>query len=224
MAALASCGYQTVSLAALLDWLLHSQPLPEKAVLITFDDGYESVYQEAWPHLRARGFGFTVFLITDYCGRDNQWAGQPASVPVQALMSWQQVADLAAEGCEFGAHTRSHPPLPRLQAAQIEQELLGSKQQIEAQIGQKVRFFAAPYGATNVQVNHLIKRHFEGAVGTRLGVVRPKSNPYTLARIDAYYLTPSMISWFDHPAFHAYLYLRERSRTIRRWRHMDYGS
>ena len=101
--ALASAGYRTVSMSAVVNWLRGGSEPDINSIVISFDDGYHSVYSEAWPRLKAFGFSASIFLVTRYCGLDNQWPGQPPGVPVESLMSWPQIAELAAEGVEFGA-------------------------------------------------------------------------------------------------------------------------
>jgi len=216
LAAFARCGYRTTSLANLLNLLRQGQPLPAKTIVITFDDGYESVYQHARSLLDCYGFTATVFLITDRCGLTNQWHGQPSSVPVEALLSWEQIQELAAEGYEFGAHTRSHlslsTVLPEIAAA----EMSISQQQIQAQIAQDVRVFAYPYGSTNPAITSLAQQYFDGVVGTDLGFVDSESDPYLLNRIDAYYLSPAWIFHLYSSTFQRYLNLRQMLRFLRR--------
>jgi len=224
LAALAEAGYQTVSLTAVINWLNGDQQLPEKSIVLTFDDGYQSVYTEAWPRLKAYGFTATVFLITDYCGQDNQWPGQSASTPKQPLMSWAQAKEMAEEGCEFGAHTCTHQPLPLLTTSQIEAEIAGSQSVVREQTGQSVRIFAQPYGASNAIVDGIVKQHFDGAVSTRLGMVAQRDDPYILARIDAFYWNPSLIPRMQNPLFKLYLNLRQTLRTIRRLVRPDWQS
>jgi peptidoglycan/xylan/chitin deacetylase (PgdA/CDA1 family) len=214
--AFARCGYQTTTLANLLTCLRMKQPLPANTIVITFDDGYESVYNYAWPLLKQYGFTATIFLISDYCGRSNQWPSQPASVPVEPLLSWKQVDRLVTEGYEFGAHTRSHLSLPILLPEVAEAEILISQQQIQSHTGQDIRVFAYPYGATNSVITQIAQQYFDGAVSTDLGLVHANANPYLLSRIDAYYLTPSWISFMNSSLFQQYLTLRQILRSLRR--------
>jgi peptidoglycan/xylan/chitin deacetylase (PgdA/CDA1 family) len=222
LAAFARSGYRTIALADLLTLLHQGESLPAKTIVITFDDGYESVYQHARALLKHYGFTATVFLITDRCGLTNQWDGQPSSVPVEALLSWVQVAELAAEGYEFGAHTRSHLSLPTVLPEVAAAEMSISQQQIQTQIGQDVRVFAYPYGATNSAITKLTQQYFDGAVGTDLGFVDPQTDPYLLNRIDAYYLSPASISLMHSSLFQQYLNLRQMLRTLRRSFHPDW--
>jgi peptidoglycan/xylan/chitin deacetylase (PgdA/CDA1 family) len=216
LAAFAAHGYRTVSLAALLDSLGGGPPLPKRSLVLTFDDGYQSIYTHVWPRLSARGFGATVFLISDYCGRDNRWPGQPSTMPSARLLTWEQIAELASDGCEFGAHTRTHPALTTLQPAMLEEEIIGSKDIICERTGQAVRSFCYPYGATNPAVCAVVRRCFDGAVGTELGQVEPGCDPFLLPRLDAFYLHPAMIAYLDSALFRQYLRLRQSLRSIRR--------
>src|SRR6185369_14232413 len=108
---------------------LRAGALPEKTLVLTFDDGYASVREEALPRLRARGFVATVFLVTDRCGGDSAWPGQTASL-VRPLLTWDEAAALAEEGWELGAHGRTHRPLAGLTAAATEDEVLSSGEEI----------------------------------------------------------------------------------------------
>jgi len=222
LTAFAQSGYRTVTLADLVARLHRGEPLPENSLVITFDDGYESVYTDAWRRLRSHGFGATVFLISDYCGRDNRWSGQPDSVPVAPLLKWEQVKALAAEGCEFGAHTRSHPSLPTLPLEAAVAEILTSQQDIQVRTGQAARIFAYPYGVTNSAVTEMVRQHFDGAVGTDLDLVQTHTNPYLLARIDAYYLSASWIPRMHSSLFQHYLGMRQKLRSVRRYLYPDW--
>jgi peptidoglycan/xylan/chitin deacetylase (PgdA/CDA1 family) len=216
MEALASAGYRTVSMSAVVNWLKGGPEPDINSIVLSFDDGYRSVYTEAWPRLKALGFSAIIFLVTDYCGRDNQWPGQPLGVPVEPLMNWPQIAELAAEGCEFGAHTLTHRPLPVLTPVQAEDEIAASKAAVSAHTGQSANIFAFPYGTSDAAIDEVVKRHFDGAVSTKLGVVQRGDNPYKLARIDAFYLNPRFVPHMQKPVFHRYLRVRQGLRDVRR--------
>lgn len=217
LAALREAGYSTVRASDVIAWLRGEANLPERSVVLTFDDGYESLYAEAWPRLRAHGFTGMVFVIADYCGKSNRWPGHHASIPTAPLLSWDQIGEMAASGdWELGAHTRSHPVLTQLSAGQAEDEIAGSKQLIAQHTGAQARVFAYPYGAYNSGVEAVVKRHFEAAATVRLGFIRRQSDPYRLARIDSYYLTPGMIGKMGTLSFLLYLTGRALLRGVRR--------
>jgi peptidoglycan/xylan/chitin deacetylase (PgdA/CDA1 family) len=216
LAALARSNYRSVSLSAVLDWQRFGTALPEKAFVITFDDGYESVLSEALPRLKSWGFDATVFLITAYLGKTNRWPTQPSYVANHALLTWDQLDLLVAEGWELGAHTRTHPLLPVISPEAAEHEILSSKQDLEAHTGTEVKAFAFPYGASSSEVEAIVRRNFAGAVGADLGVAGPDDNRFLLPRIDAHYLRPELIPTMGNPIFRPYLKLRQSMRTIRR--------
>ena len=215
--AFASAGYRTVRMEELLSTLRHGLRPADDALVITFDDGYESVHREAWPRLKALGMTATIFLVSGHCGGTNEWRGQKASAPLASLMSWSEVETLAGDGYEFGAHTRTHPCLPVLSAAAIEDEVAGSQEAVRQRTGQEVSVFAYPYGAVNAQAEEIVRRHFRGAVTTRLGLVHPSSEPYSLPRVDAWYLRPGHIRYLRSPVYKGYLSVRAAGRRVR-WR------
>jgi peptidoglycan/xylan/chitin deacetylase (PgdA/CDA1 family) len=220
--ALAEAGYHSISLTTITDTLSKGGKLPENAVALTFDDGYESVYREAWPRLKEYGFSATIFLVTGYCNRNNQWSSQAASVPVRPLMTWAQVEEIAAAGWSLGAHTQTHPALSQLRPKEAEQEMVSSQSEIVERVGQAATVFAYPYGAVTPQVKEMARRNFRAAVSTQLGLVKPSSDPFFLERIDAFYLTPYWIKRMDRELFHHYLWARQWMRTLRRCWHSDW--
>ena len=212
--ALISNGYHTVPLTAAIDQL-RAGTLSDRAVVLTFDDGYASVATLAWPRLYARGLVATVFVVSDYCGRDNDWPGQP-SLPVEGLLSWDQVQVLAAHGWEIGAHTATHPALPLLPIADAEREICASMQVISETIDRPVTSFAYPYGATSPEVTALVRRQFSVAVGTRLGLADDGDDSHELPRLDAHYLRPDFVPYLSTPIMRQYLRGRDHLRSARR--------
>lgn len=215
LVALAEAGYQSVSLIKLVEWLTDADQIPENGVVFTFDDGYESVFTLARPLMAEYGFTGTIFVISDYCGRTNQWPGQMAGIPERPLMTWEQIGELAAEGWELGAHSRSHPKLPQLSQNQLEDEIMGSREAILRETGIQSRLFAQPYGKTNSAVDEMIRQRFDGSVSTILGLVRQGVRPYNLPRIDAYYLNTPLIKRLKTPPASIYLAFREGLRQVR---------
>ncbi|HEV2854315.1 MAG TPA: polysaccharide deacetylase family protein [Thermoanaerobaculia bacterium] len=219
IAAFAHSGWSTVPLAGLAARLEWGETLPERVLAITFDDGYESVHGLALSRLADLGFTATVFLVTGHCGGLNRWPGQPPSVPEAALLSWPQIERLAAAGWELGAHTLSHRPLPALRPAEAEEEIAGSRHEIERRTGVTAATFAYPYGAVDTGTKAIVRRHFQSAVGTRLGLVEPASDRFELERVDAWYLPPRLVPVLDSSLYRSYLRLRQGGRAVRRrWR------
>lgn len=190
--------------------------LPERAVALTFDDGFQDFADQAAPVLRKLALPATVFLPTGYCGRENNWPGQPKWVEPQLLMDWPQICQLAAQGISFGAHTRSHCVLTEIAPAQAEQEIQCSRQEIEERVHLPVAHFCYPYGKWNAAIREKVARSYEGACSTAAGVVMPGADPYALPRVDVHYVRKSSLfkSIFTR-RFRAYVTGRRWIRRLR---------
>jgi peptidoglycan/xylan/chitin deacetylase (PgdA/CDA1 family) len=222
MRALADNGWKTVTVSELVTRIRAGKNLKEKTCVLTFDDGYESVYTQALPRLLRFGFNATVFLVTDHCGGDNRWPGQLSSVPRENMLNWGQIKRLSDAGFEIGAHTRTHLSLLNAPPDKIVTELACSRDEIERIIDTQCRAFAYPYGDVNSSLVNFVRRFFDCAVATNLGFVEDTSDIYSLPRIDAYYLNPRWIPQLQRNRFKEYLRLRQAMRSIRRLVYSDY--
>jgi peptidoglycan/xylan/chitin deacetylase (PgdA/CDA1 family) len=207
-------GYQVIPLSRLVQCLRNGHQLPPRSIVITFDDGFESVYTHAYPVLADYEFPATVFLVAGYCGLENNWPNQPAAVPSQPLMTWTQICELDRNGIEFGAHSITHPLLDQLVSGDVEREILDSKATVEDQVGHAIELFAYPYGRYNETVKRIVSRAYTGACSTRLGVVRPGSDPLALDRIEVHYVANlRLFQGLSRPWFSSYLGMRRLLRT-----------
>jgi peptidoglycan/xylan/chitin deacetylase (PgdA/CDA1 family) len=174
-------GYQALRLAD-----VPAGRWPARAVALTFDDGYQSVFRTAFPVLRRRGFTATVFLTTGAIGTSADPA-RPPHPGRRSMLSWPEIQEMRAAGFSFGAHTHTHPNLTRLPPGQSEREMVDSRRIIEDQLGEPVRLFAYPFGQYNRTVRDLARRHFELACSDRLGLVTGRSDPHALERVETFY-------------------------------------
>lgn len=142
----------------------------ENPVLITFDDAYESVYEHAYPILEQGKGVATVFPITDYVGRKNDWDYFPEEKQVNH-MDWSQLREVQSKGWEIGSHGRSHRRLITLSKDEIWDELTISKQEIEDRIGAEVTSFCPPFNVWNKELLSMI----EDAGYTSLSISYPLS-------------------------------------------------
>jgi len=140
---LARLGCTGVPLRDFLAWQRGEGALPPRAVVITFDDGYESVAAEALPRLAARGWGATLFLVAGQLGGTNAW---DPTAPAARLLDPLAVRALASAHVEMGAHTMTHRRVPGLTPAELQVELVEARVQLEAVVGRPVTTFAFPYG------------------------------------------------------------------------------
>ena len=220
--AFAQAGYRTIDLAQLKGLLGSPEPLPQDCIVLTFDDGYKSFLERAYPLLRQYGFCATVYLVSDYCGIDNQWPGQSASAPKLPLMSFDEVRSVVGEVVKIGCHTRSHSVLTRASKTELEQELIVSKQIIEEALGQPIDDFAYPYGVTDKHVTEMARVHYKTGVTTRLGTSGRETDSLLMPRIDAYYVDRALISALRSCSAFFYLESRHMLRSIRRLLVKDY--
>jgi len=157
------------------------------SLAITFDDGFRNVLDHALPALERHRFPATIFVVSDYCGRGNNWPTQSRGIPSLPLMRWAELAGLPA-AISVGAHTATHPNLTLLPASECEREMSECQTRIEQSLGRPVRWLAYPYGTSSPAVRSLAGQHFDLAVGTSLQFLPVQFNPMDLPRIDTYYL------------------------------------
>ena len=210
-------GYRAVSLGELVEGLRSNKTPPPKSFALTFDDGFRSVYSEAFPVLAAYGFTATVFLVTDFCGGYNDWSGGGHEVPRRPLLSWREIKEMRLYGgIEFGSHTRTHPDLTALSAVQVENELAGSKALIEDRLGCEAALFAYPYGKLDPTVKKAVERIYRAAFSVKLGKIGTESDFFALERIDGYYLSNKKIfRSLSSGVFDFYLHLRQDLRDFK---------
>ena len=214
MLALYEGGFQVIPLSRLVHCLRNGSSLPDKAVVITFDDGLESVYTSAFPILERFACPATIFLVADYCGKWSDWPSQPASAPRFPLMTWSQICEMDSHGIEFGGHTFSHPRLDQVPPEGLEHEIVESKSSIEGRLGHSIELFAYPYGRYNEASDSIVRQVYSGACTTRLALAGPESDPLALERVDAYYVqTPLLFRRLSSPMTSMYLSIRGRGRT-----------
>lgn len=172
MDALVASGYTAVSLDTVLLAMAGEQAaLPPKAVVLTFDDGYDCFYRNANPILEERGLTATIFVITGM-------VGDPG------YLSWEQITELVDQGYTVGCHTHMHPDLRLVSQDRLDREIADSKKALSEATGQDVLSFCYPAGEYNDRVLEAVRSAgFLGAVTTQPGTIDLGSHPYTLKRI-----------------------------------------
>ncbi|MGC7871993.1 polysaccharide deacetylase family protein [Desulfosporosinus sp. SYSU MS00001] len=162
-------GYNTISPKDLYEALINQKPVPEKPILITFDDGYSDNYISAWPILRQIGFKATFFIITDSIG--------------SGMMKWDQLNDLIKQGNTIESHTVHHLDLSTLGENEQELELNISKQELESHLGINVQSLCFPSGKYNKTTLALMpKVGYKLGFTTKPGKVHLGDNILTLKR------------------------------------------
>ena len=166
---LAEHGYRVRPLPEVLDRLQAGEPVPDKTVVLTFDDAYRSVYSEAWPRLRERGWPFSVFVSTQYIDQG-----------LSNYMDWGQLRELRqAPGVTLGNHTHGHPHLVRRRdgegeaawAERVRGEIRTAQRRLEERAGGAARILAYPYGEFSPALKELVGAMGFQALGQQSGPV-----------------------------------------------------
>ncbi len=174
-------GFAVVPLHAMTD-VAENNSSRKRIVALTFDDGYEDFYVNAFPVLQKYGYPATVFIVSDLVGMTNSWDENSLGIRKQ-LMTWDRIRQLSAHNVFFGSHTRTHPFLTRLGCEEAKEEILGSKNIIEKQLDCPIETFCYPYGDCNDTVKNMVKEaSYKVAVTTNRGSVHAGDDPFTLRR------------------------------------------
>jgi peptidoglycan/xylan/chitin deacetylase (PgdA/CDA1 family) len=181
-------GFQTITFRDIFH-----QNIPPLPLIITFDDGYASVYQQALPVLQEVGFRAVVFIITDYIGKANTWDANLFSIKFFHLDE-SQVTALAEAGMEIGSHGVTHRALPFLPFEQLESELRRSRERLTALVGKEIITFAYPFGIQNPVVQKAVQQAGYSFACVNMRGAGRKANQYCLPRIPVY-RTDSMSSF-----------------------------
>jgi peptidoglycan/xylan/chitin deacetylase (PgdA/CDA1 family) len=166
-----------------------NSPPSGKTVVVTFDDGYRSVFELAAPILERLSLPGCVYVVTDYPAtpeRPMDWDGIDRWLGTEyedelLPMSWDQVGQLADAGWEVGSHTTSHPHLSEVaDDAELARELEGSRAELEERLRRPCRTLAYPYGDHDERVI---------AAAARAGYAAASTLPGRIPR------TPSALAW-----------------------------
>ncbi len=215
MAVLAEAGFRGVSLREALSYREAHDVWPERSVVLTFDDGYANFYEEAMPTLARHDFTATVFVISGHVGKRNDWAPPPAGLGLREMLTWPQIIELSSAGIEIGAHTRAHKDLRQLSAPEAQEEISGSRAEIEDRLSQAVESFAYPFGHVSPAALDIVRREFRAACTTVLR--RASEEPlHELPRVDMYYLrAPHQLLRLLEGRLDRYLAIRRLGRLAR---------
>jgi peptidoglycan/xylan/chitin deacetylase (PgdA/CDA1 family) len=172
MAYLAENGYTPIDLYQLSAAITAKTDLPEKPVILTFDDGYLDNYENAFPILQEFGFIGTFFVITDL-----------ADQGAEGYANWEQLKEMAAAGMRIETHTKSHPDLTENSRDGIIFQVLGSQETIAAHIGYTPRYLCYPGGRYSEETMQILKElDLWGATTTQGGTWHGFEDRYEWSR------------------------------------------
>lgn len=164
-------GYQTISLQQFRTILQGKVKNNGKQILITFDDGYENTYTEAYPIMKQYGYIATLFVITDWMDGRN-------------YINWDQAKLLHRNGWDIMPHTKNHKSLPLLTKGDQLDEITSAKRNIENHLHTKVRVFAYPYGFRDKTTVDILKSNgFDYAFTFENGITDASQDPLLMKRL-----------------------------------------
>lgn len=184
--ALRDMGVRTIDSEELMQTLEGRQVPDSKALMITFDDGYEDNLEWAQPLLEKYGFTALVFVISGYVGKETgQYWEYGDKSGLGKFLTWDQVKTLREKGIEIGAHTCTHPLLSLIKSEKVAEELELCKQELEGNLGEPIPIFAYPGGDFNSEIVTQVGRAgYKIGMTTIPGINRANTNPLLLNRTE----------------------------------------
>ena len=173
MAFLVSNGYRTVRVSDVAEHLLSGAPLPEKPIVLTFDDGYADNYKAAFPILKKYGMTATFYVIAQFT--EDQRPG---------YATWEQLREMANAEMEIGSHSIDHSDLRGRSIAFLTNQIAGSKQVIESRLGITVKTFSYPSGKYDAKTIAVLRANgYLGAVTEIQGLQQTTNDIFELRRV-----------------------------------------
>ena len=175
--------YQVWPLPKIVDYLKAGRAIPDHVVAITIDDAYQTVYEYAYPRLKARGWPFTVFVETN-----------AVDERLPDFMTWDELREMAKHGANYGNHTLDHAHLPFRKkgetdlawADRVRKDILGAQARLQAELGPATngspKLFAYPYGEYDQDLTKLVVGLGYVAFGQQAGALDEPFDPRALPR------------------------------------------
>jgi peptidoglycan/xylan/chitin deacetylase (PgdA/CDA1 family) len=180
---LATNGYVGLTVSDYVRILAARGALPERPVLITFDDGFRDVLSTAAPSLERYGFNATLYVTTGYIGGRSSWLTSERATE-QVMVDRSDLLVLRDRGFEIGSHAVTHRPLDELPLTVARQEIVASKVQLEEVLGAEVSSFAYPHGYSSPAIRRAVREAgYASACGVTHALSGAGDDPYALVRL-----------------------------------------
>jgi len=187
-------GYKVIPLEKMIELIKEGKRVPRKTVSITFDDGLENNFTHAYPVLKKYGFPATIFVPTDFVGKEG-------------YLNWDQIRLMSGDNISFGSHTMSQCWLPDLDTGELWRELAGSKRILEEKTGRGVKTLSYHMGGYNEKIKRVAeKAGYAGAVATNPGRGQPADDPYALKRLRISMSSASpVVFWIQTSGYYTFI-------------------
>ena len=173
MKALKDWGYTAITASVLVDALREGAPLPPRPVVITFDDGHQSVYDNAFPIMKNLGQVGVLYIVAN-------------RLESKDFMDTDELKEMISAGWEIGSHSMSHPDLTA-SGVNLRTEIHDSKTLLEDALGIKITSFAYPFGTINAEVaNKTSSYGYLAGMGLGITWQHNLDTLYYLSRIEIY--------------------------------------
>ena len=170
-------GYTTITMQDYMRAKKGKQELPAKPVILTFDDGYEDNYTNAYPILKKYDFKATIFVVTGFLDRHKK-----------GYLSWDQAREMNKNGINIESHTVNHKSMTDLTDDELRSELVDSKKKAESELGHAVNYVAYPTGTYNLHIAQMVKEAgYKAAFTIKYGNVDKASNIFALERVPIFH-------------------------------------
>lgn len=164
-------GYHTISLDDLYAYMTEGKELPDKPIVLTFDDGYIDNYEDVLPILESYDMQATIFMISD-------------AVNTKRFMSINELKTMDAHKFIVEGHTNHHSILTRIDPSKLDNEIKGGKDTLQAFMGKPIDYLAYPGGFNNAEIQRITSESgYKMAFTVTPGTVKPGQNLYALPRL-----------------------------------------
>lgn len=209
-------SFAPISLTQLDDYRNGKSILPEKPVIITFDDCYQESVDHAVPILSEHGFTAVFYMPTDFAGTDSHWL-MPELGFEFPIINWETARHLDSSGFQIGSHSMSHPRLAQISPKVCFSELDGSRKILEDKLGHEVIHMAYPYGSFDENVRAMSAEvGYRTACTTEQRFCRPGDDPLLLPRVD-------IMGYYNIVDFILKLHFEGKYNTTRKWWQYTYS-
>jgi peptidoglycan/xylan/chitin deacetylase (PgdA/CDA1 family) len=189
MKLISDLGYTPITVEDYTQIAGNHLPLPDKPIILTFDDGFADFYFSAFPVLQEFHFPATLFLVTDNIEGTSKWL-KPEGEEGRKMLAWSQLSEIQKAGIECGTHTATHIHLDTAKRETARNEIIRSKDTLEQKLGNLVRSMAYPYGHYTKAVCQMVSEAgYSAACAVRNAMSHTKDNLFSLARITIYHNT-----------------------------------
>ena len=169
MMSLKNWGYKTITIKQLVSTLTKGSPLPDRPVVITFDDGNLDVYEHAYPIMEQLYLVGSVYIVAN-------------RLNTVGFLQKEQLEEMIASGWEVGSHSMTHSDLVR-NHAQVRREILQSRLDLNDMLGIEVKIFAYPFGLTDAYISDKVQDYgYQAGLGVGTGSSHSLGTLYYLSR------------------------------------------